>query len=189
MNPVTAIAVRRAATTGAALAATLVAHMLSGGMSGVVIVAPLIWASVVLLALPLSLVRRPTGPFRARRPAEVLVSLLLIQAATHVAMSTAPWAFGIVGHQHGLALGASALVAHAAAAVLLSALICFGERLLAAAVHVVRALLAPDRRSRLPRVGRVLSRCAGAPARIAHRPRTSRGPPVGRLVPAAVPCH
>lgn len=190
MNPTTATAIRGAAMTGAALGATLGAHLLSGHGPHVLPVAPLLWLSVVALAIPLSIARRRAARFRARGPVEILVVLLAGQAATHLLMGVAPWAFGLAGHQPGLALTVAALVAHAAAAVVLTALLCFGERLLAAAIQAARALVASVRRPRPARLPRLLACIVGAPSgRAAHRPRTSRGPPAGLLAPAGSHRH
>ena len=97
-----------------------------------------------------------------------LAILVAAQAAVHVAMSVAPWAFGLAPHHEpALAVGPAALAAHVAAAVVLAVLVARLERLLDRALRAVRAVrrwLA--RRPRPLRPGRVLRR---PPARAAAR--------------------
>lgn len=184
MNLVTASAIRRAALFAAALVATLVAHLAVGGVA-LMTVAPVMWIGMTGLCTFAAAVRRP-GRFRARRPAETCLWLVAAQAVLHVLMSWAPWAFGLAGHHHGALLTAGALAAHGAAAAVLAVLLCAGERLLAAAVTVVRTLAPSPRRSRgHGRPGRVLPMVSRiAPSRGVVGSWSSRGPPRPVVNPA-----
>ncbi|MFN8124017.1 MAG: hypothetical protein U0237_16525 [Thermoleophilia bacterium] len=183
MNPVTASAIRRAATFAAALVATLVAHLAAGGVE-LMAVAPVVWAGMTGLCTFAAAVRRPAR-FRARGPAQTCACLVAAQVALHVLMSWAPWAFGLTAHHHGAMLTAGALVAHGAAAVVLTVLLCAGERLLAAAVAVARILAPVARRRGHGRPGRVLALVSRiAPSRGVAGSWSSRGPPRAIVIPA-----
>ncbi len=185
MNPVTASAIRRAATFAAALLATLVAHLAVGGVE-LMSVAPVMWIGMTGLCTFAAAVRPRPERFRARGTARTCVCLVAAQAVLHMLMSWAPWAFGLAGHHHAALLTPGALVAHGAAAAVLAVLLCAGERLLAAAVAVVRILVPPARRSRgHGRPGRVLPMVSRvAPSRGVAGSWSSRGPPRVVAIPA-----
>jgi hypothetical protein len=172
-----AATVRRILTLAAALVATLGAHALTGEQLRPVPTAPLIWgasAALVVLAGP----RRPMA-WRRRSAPEILARLLVLQLVLHVAMTAAPWAFGLGVHHRPALLSAAALIAHGAAAVALTALLAYAERLLLAAQQLARAL----RRALAPRAsaGRHRTGPSIEARRVPPGPRLAgawaRGPP------------
>ena len=118
--------------------------------------------------------------FRPRGLGGSLAGMASAQAAVHMSMTWAPWAFGLAPHHHDAALiSAPAVMAHAAAALVLALLAVRLEAWLAraiAAVAAVRRWLAPH-----PAPARQDSPLAAGPAR-ASRPVLGggvacRGPP------------
>lgn len=178
MSPTTALALRRLAVAGGALAASLLAHCAALGDVAITPSAPVVWTG---LLAGVTLVGRRRG-WRRLGFGPSLLWMGSAQAAVHVAMNGAPWAFGLAPHHEpGLGLGMAVLVAHAGAAVVLAALLTWLEAGLERATALVR------------RVRRWLAGRAPAPAvfRLAglddraprSRPRAwvpCRGPPVLR---------
>ena len=77
--------------------------------------------------------------------------MVAAQALIHVAMTAAPWAFGLAPHHEGGALiGPGALAAHAAAAVVLALLAARLEAWLARATAAWRPCAAGSPRARRP---------------------------------------
>lgn len=186
MSPVTATALRRAAIASGALGATLVGHMLTLDGWRLLPIAPLLWLGIVALTIPTAAPWRGLAAFAAWRPAKVLLALGAAQAAFHLLVDAAPWTVGLVmGHQHGPVISPRAALVHLAIALVLWAVLCFGQALLVRAVAAARALLSPGPPRRPGRgSGRILGDVAAVPARWRHRARTSRGPPAGALRPA-----
>jgi hypothetical protein len=180
MSPLAAIALRRAAIATGALGATVVGHMLTSGGWGLLPIAPFLWMGILALVTLSTAHRGATAAFRRWSPVKILAVLVAGQGMFHVAADSAPWALGLTmtGHHHPPLVSARVVVVHVALAAAIWVALCFGQRLLATAVAVVRSLLAPE-----PRPGH-----AGPAARLrapalviggrrARRPRSSRGPP------------
>jgi hypothetical protein len=174
-----ALALRRAAFAAAAIAATLAAHraqddamVLSAGCLPVLL-------SVVCIAV---LTGPRHGTFSPRGPATTLVVLIVAQALLHLTMSAAPWVFGLTLHHTAALVGTRSLVAHLIAALVLTAVLHWWDRVLAGAVsatRVMRRLLRGcRRRGSAPGVLRV--RVVDRPAlRTVFAPACpTRGPPV-----------
>lgn len=179
MDPRVASAVRRSAILAAALVTTLFAHLVSGGGFVILPVAPLLWMNILSLAL-IAGPRRGATTFTARGPFVMLLLLMGAQLGMHLAMNAAPWAFGLMEHHSTGLITTTALAAHGAAAVVLSALLSWGERLLAAAVAVANAILGALQPPR-PAAARPAFRVPFSPLVVATHsacaPRSSRGPP------------
>jgi hypothetical protein len=172
-----ALAVRRGAIAASALAATLTAHAAGTGGLHFVLAAPLWWASLVGLAV---LLGRRAGGFRPRRPVATLGLLLLAQAALHLGVSTAPWAFGLEVHHATPLLTPAAVAAHVVAALALGALLARLDAILAGLSRAVRVLARLLRRSapgRPPRVAAPLGALVTAGAGVPATP-PARGPPI-----------
>jgi len=168
---------RRLLMLAAAMIATLGAHALTGDELRPVPTAPLTWGSLVALVV-LAGGRRQPPAWRRRSAPEILMRLVALQAMLHVAMTAAPWAFGLGVHHRPALLSATAVIAHGAAAAALTALLVHAERLLLVAQEVARAVrraLAPrtsaDRHRpavriearRVPRAPRILGTWARGP--------------------------
>lgn len=170
-------ALRRASIAAAGVTSAIVAHVAATGDLAVLPVAPALWAMLILLA---AVVGTRRSPFAARGVAVTAALVVASQAVMHVGMVLAPWAFGLQAHHADPLLTPASGLAHVAAAVVLVALIAWGERLLAALSRVARALLgaAPRR----PRIGRALRVVAPEslhiPMRVPVDAAPTRGPPV-----------
>jgi hypothetical protein len=172
MSPTTALALRRLAVAAGALAASLLAHCAALGDVAITPSAPVVWTG---LLAGVTLVGRRRG-WRRLGFGPNLLWMGSAQAVVHVAMSGAPWAFGLAPHHEpGLGLGMSVLVAHAGAALILAALLTWLEAGLGRATALVR-------RVRRWLAGRALAPAASRLAAFADRAPRSR--PLGR-----VPCR
>ncbi|MCC6831867.1 MAG: hypothetical protein IT200_11025 [Thermoleophilia bacterium] len=179
MQTRTAIVIRRSAILTGAITATVGVHVISAGHVAVLPAAPFGWLSIVAALIPLMTVAAPRT-FTARPPLVLLGITLTAQAAAHLAMSAAPWAFGLVEYHDPAPATPVALVAHLAAAVLLALLLAKGERILAAAVAVAQAIILtvlPAPRQRPRPSFRVPFSPLVLVTQAAGRPRSSRGPP------------
>src|SRR4051812_23605942 len=138
-----ALALRRLAVAGGALGASLLAHCTAAGDLRLTATAPIAWVGLLAVTTVAGGRRR----FRPRGLAGCLAAMLAAQALIHLAMTVAPWAFGLAPHHEGGAgIGPAALAAHAVAAVLLALLAARLEAWLARATAVlsaVRRWLAP----------------------------------------------
>lgn len=175
----TAIVIRRSAILTGAITATVGVHVVSAGHVAVLPAAPLGWLSIVAALMPLMTIAAPRA-VTARPPLVLLGIMLIAQAVAHLAMSAAPWAFGLVEYHDPAPATPVALLAHLAAAVLLALLLAKGERILAAAVAVAQALIlkiSPARRRRPRPAFRVPFNPLVLVTQAAGRPRSSRGPP------------
>jgi hypothetical protein len=132
-----ALALRRLVVAAGALGASVVAHCAAAGDLALTPRAPVAWAGLLAVVTLVG----PRRRFRPRGFAGSLAAMAVAQAAVHVAMTWAPWAFGLAPHHHDAALiGPRALVAHALAALALAALAAWLEGWLARAVAVLRAV-------------------------------------------------
>lgn len=170
-------ALRRASIAAAGVVSAISAHVAAMGELSVLPVAPALWAIVIALAAVLG---TRQAPFATRGLAATAALVVASQIMMHVGMVAAPWAFGLQSHHAEPLVTPGSALAHVAAAIVLIALVAWGERLLAALSRIAHALLAPAARRRLPALAaRII-----APARVhvpvrAHRRATpTRGPPV-----------
>lgn len=174
-----ALAVRRQVVAAGAIGASLAAHCAPGGGLELTRGAPVIWAGGLAMVTLLGGRRR----WRPRGFAGSLALMAGAQAAAHLAMSAAPWAFGLAVHHHGdVPVTPDAAVWHAAAALLLAALVTWLEalcgRAMALVVRLRRLLRARPRR---PAPARRLDRAGAPPPSVRARGRlTCRGPPLPR---------
>lgn len=166
-----ALALRRAALTTAALAATVAAHHAATGHTAVYAGAPALWLGFAALA---TLLGPRARRFRPRGTGTCLVLLLVAQLSAHAVLTHAPWALGLAGHPEAVNLSAGALVAHAAAAVLLTLLLTGVDAALADLCGIVRRLarLLPA----VPRRGTATA----APVVCIHQAWTASPPPSAR---------
>lgn len=132
-----ALALRRVLIAGGALGASLVAHCAAAGDLALTASAPVVWAGLLAMVTVIGARRR----LRPRGFAGSLALMAAAQAAIHLAMTWAPWAFGLMPHHPGAALiGPEALAAHAAAALLLAMLAAWLEGWLARAMAIARVV-------------------------------------------------
>jgi len=169
---------RRAAFATAALCATLLAHVTAGHGVHLLPIAPAIWLGLVSGA---ALAGPPRSTFRRLGATSVLTGAVALQAAVHVAMRAATWAFGL-SVAHIAPLDPGALAAHGAAGLLTAALLLAGKHLLEALSAVARRLAravpppAPDRGP--PRAHAAFGRHPGdgrPAAAVGARPTPHRG--------------
>jgi hypothetical protein len=171
------MSVRRAVLGAGVLTAALAAHLVAAPDAHAARGAPVLWAGLVALC---ALV----GPRRRWRARGLLHSASLaggLQIGAHVAMSAAPWAFGLSAHHAaGLMVDPRAIVPHLAAALMLAVVLNVLDRALGAARHIVNAiarlLRAPDRPTGRPCGHRPPSR-RRVPRGLASGSFASRGPP------------
>src|SRR5262245_19007530 len=176
ISPTQALAARRAMLVGAALGATLAAHAVASGGLHLLPAAPLAWGWM-LAAAALCGPRR--AAWRPRGAARLLALLVVWQAAMHLAMTAAPWAFGLSVHHRVDVLTPAGLAAHLAAALILALLLARAERLLGAAlaaVAAVRRLVARPAPGPRPTLPAPASAPTAAPA-AAPSALACRGPP------------
>lgn len=175
-----ASAARRGMLAAAVLVAALVAHAVGAGGLSIVPIAPAIWAMFIAAAVFVGI--QGGQLFRARGALATVMVLLVGQAALHVGITYAPWAFGLnIHHAADVLPGWGPVIAHVLAAVVLAVLIARAELLLAAALRVVQVLVGPARtpaaRGAAPRISSpVLVVCI--PAHGLRRALPRRGPPV-----------
>jgi hypothetical protein len=180
MHPVQALALRRVAIAGTGLASTLVAHAFAVGGLDVVPSAPLLWA---MMALGAGLCGS-RGGFLPRSFTHTAVLLLAVQTALHALLVAAPWTLGLAAHHHAIpVIDPRSVAVHMLAALLLAFLLRGADRALATAIAIVRVLTGPERRRTVPRpFERVRARAVPLRSSDAHRPRSSRGPPIEALL-------
>jgi hypothetical protein len=174
-----ALALRRLVVAGGALSASLLAHCAAAGDLRLTAAAPVAWGGLLAVTTVVGARRR----FRPRGIAGCLAAMVAAQAVIHVAMTYAPWAFGLAPHHHGGALiGPGALAAHAAAAVVIALLAARLEAWLARATAVmaaVRRWLAPRQAAR-PGIARLRPLAARTPRPLPLGAVPGRGPPALR---------
>lgn len=177
MHHAQAHALRRAAVALAVILATLAAHVAGMGWHGLTPRAPFMAGFAVAAA---SLIGRRDHPFRARGVPATLLSLVLLQAAAHAVLATAPWVMGLSMH-HAVGMPSTAmLVAHLVAAVALTGVLRHLDTALERATTIVRAvrrLLAAARPAAQRRDERLQSAPLCVPRSRPGRTAPSRGPP------------
>ena len=175
-----ATAARRGLLVSAVLIAALVAHAVASGGLSIIPIAPAIWIMLVVCAALAGL-----GGTRVFRPRGALVTLAVLlggQAVLHLGLTYAPWAFGLnIHHEAALVPGLAPIAAHVVAAVVLALVIARAERVLAAAIRIVRALVAtpaPRRRRSGAPPSLVADLVVRVPAHGLRRALPRRGPPL-----------
>lgn len=172
-------AARRASIAAAGISSAIAAHVVSMGGMDILPVAPALWAMLIAVVAVLGTRR---APFVARGLGVTAVLVVASQVAMHVAMVAAPWAFGLAAHHAEPLLTPASAVAHVVAAVVLIALVAWGERLLAALSAVARAVLGAVAARPARRPGTVARLHPVRLSRVARRAFVralpSRGPPV-----------
>ncbi len=188
MNAVIALALRRVALVGTGLAATLVAHAAAVDGARVAPYGPVLWGMLLLGAAMCGGRRR----FRPRSHAATAALLAGLQTLLHAVLVVAPWALGLAPHHHALpVIDARSVAVHVVVALLLALLLRRADLVLAAATRVVavvaRALAPPRARTTRRAAPRLRAWVAPARSRARHRPRSSRGPPIGHLPAGPAP--
>lgn len=162
----------------AGLVSALVAHVVAFGEIDLLPIAPALWGMLIGIAAVLG----TRAPGFVTRAWPVTVGLVVAsQAAMHIGMVEAPWAFGLRIHHEESLVTPAMLVTHLVAAVVLVAAVCWFDRLLGVLSRVVSAVISavPAR----PAARRLVTRVAlpAAPrVRVAglRRAIPSRGPPL-----------
>ena len=177
MSATRAHAARRALVASAGVASAITAHAVTMGGLDLLPIAPALWAMAIGLA---ALIGTRSRPFRARGIALTALLVVAPQVVMHAGMVAAPWAFGLTVHHAEPFISPASAVAHVVAAIVLIALVAWGERLLAAVSAVARAVLGDvPRRRRIAVVTRL--RVPAEPSWATgglRRAIPSRGPPV-----------
>lgn len=179
LSPARAHAARRASIAAAGVVSAIAAHMAAMGEMAILPVAPALWAMFIGLAAVIGTRR---APFAVRGIGITALLVLASQMVMHVGMVTAPWAFGIAAHHAEPMLTPASAAAHVVAALVLVALVAWGERLLAALMSAARALVAipmarpPRRPGAVARISPVASQHPLHGGFLIATP--SRGPPV-----------
>ena len=165
----------RALLALACLVPTVAAHAAAGGARPT--------PTFGLVCLSIATVAASAGPWRPppRTSFPRMLALMLVgQAVAHVALTSAPWAFGLEAHHASPALSSGYALGHVLVAVWLAGLLALAEHLLAAAL----ALLCAVRRmvigtGRVGALGCPID--PGGPIRLLARdraPARPRGPPL-----------
>lgn len=156
----------------------MVAHVVAFGGIEMLPIAPALWGMLIGIAAVLG--SRSTV-FAARAWPVTLGLVFASQAAMHIGMVEAPWAFGLRIHHEESLVTPAMLVTHMLAGVVLVVAVCWFDRLLGVLSRVVRAVVGalPVR----PRASRVTVRISipAAPRTRAlglRRAIPSRGPPL-----------
>ncbi|MGD9695105.1 MAG: hypothetical protein AB7V42_05535 [Thermoleophilia bacterium] len=186
MHPALALALRRAAFAAAALAITLGGHAFTADGFAVRPAAPVLWALLLLVAALCGGHRR----FRARSFPATGAILIAAQALLHVAMTGAPWLFGIAPHHPPeLLIDVRSAALHGAVALVLALMLHGLDRALATAVAVIRRLRGIWAAACAARFAERVAPSHRPPlSREAAGPRSSRGPPARtRVRPVVLP--
>lgn len=171
-------AARRASVAAAGLVSALVAHVVAFGEIDLLPIAPALWGMLIGIAAVLG----TRAPGFVTRAWPVTVGLVVAsQAAMHIGMVEAPWAFGLRIHHEESLVTPAMLVTHLVAAVVLVAAVCWFDRLLGVLSRVVSAVI-----SAIP--ARPAARCLVTRVALPAAPRVrvaglrraipSRGPPL-----------
>lgn len=187
VDPVTASAARRGLVVAGGLGATLLSHAVASGPLEVLPVAPLLWITLVALAVLPGFAARAAAAFTSWGTPRIVAVLAAAQLGFHLLLTAAPWALGVTPH-HALGpdVDPRAVAVHLAAALVLTLLIRRGQRWVERAVAVVATIVdavAPraPRRPRAP-FSTALPDLHVAVARPGWRgARSSRGPPASPL--------
>lgn len=172
-----ALAVRRLLLIALALTATLAAHADCAGGLSLTPAAPVVWGTACCLAV--------LAPRRGRRWSEwsapgLLWRLAVLEGGLHLALTAAPWAFGVRVHHAPPPVGPRMLIAHACAALILALVFYGAQRLLSLAQGIVRAVRRVLRAAHRPGApcGAPAPWRTPRPAVARVRSRAPRGPPV-----------
>ncbi len=170
-------AARRAMLAAAGLASAIIAHVVAMGDLAMLPVAPALWLTFVALAAVIGTRRRT---FAARGLAVTALLVLASQFVVHAGMTAAPWAFGLQAHHAAPLLTPGMALAHVAAALVLIAVVVFGERMLAALSRVIGPITGTPRPPVLPVVVACIAPlCPVRPqAAVAITSAPTRGPPI-----------
>lgn len=129
----------------------------------------------------ISVAFRPRRLFRQRGLGALLLAQLALQGLLHLAMSGAPWAFGLPPHPGVVVIDEGALLPHLIAALVL-ALVCLGvDRMLATALDAIaflRQLVQTiPQGGRAPRWDRVSANSIATTDLRSANPGAARAPP------------
>jgi len=177
--PEQALALRRLLLTVAGLTGTLVAHALCSGGLVVAPAAPLVWGSIGCLAVVAG-PRRRRPLWREWPPLGLLARVVAVELALHVALTAAPWAFGITVHHSPDLVAPTTLAAHGAAGLVLALALMAAQHVLSAAQDIIDALRRVLRVTGAvgpPRIA-AAAHTQTAPSPLRRRPLGARGPPV-----------
>jgi hypothetical protein len=184
MDPVTAAATRRGLVVAGGLGATLASHAVASGPLEMLPVAPLLWVTLVALAVLPGFAQRAASAFVSWSTPRIILVLAAAQIGFHLLLTAAPWTLGVTPHHAiGADLDPRAVVVHLLAALVLTLVIRRGQRLVDRVVAVVAAIVqhAAAPRPRAP-VATPLPDLHVAVARPGWRgARSSRGPPPRQL--------
>jgi hypothetical protein len=188
MDPLNAAAARRGLVVAGGLGATLASHAIASGPVEMLPVAPLLWLTLVALAVLPGVARRAATAFVSWGTPRIVVALAGAQLGFHLLLGAAPWTLGVTPHH---ALGADmdprAVAVHLVAALLLTLVIRRGQQMVDRAVAAVATIIdavAPTARPSRASLSAPLPDVHVAVARPGWRgARSSRGPPA-RALPA-----
>ncbi|MGE0027288.1 MAG: hypothetical protein AB7O78_07330 [Thermoleophilia bacterium] len=188
MDPAVASAARRGVVVAGGLGATLLSHAIASGPVEMLPVAPMLWVTLVALAVLPGFAARAASAFTAWGTPRIVAALAAAQIGFHLLLSAAPWALGVTPHHTlGADLDPRAVAVHLAAALVLTLVIRRGQRwveraiaVVATLVEAVTPLVRPQRRrasfsTPLPDLHSVVARPGWRGA------RSSRGPPASPL--------
>ncbi len=173
-----ALALRRSLLVLFGLGATLAAHAYCSGGVAITLAAPMAWGSLGCLALIVGARRHRV--WREWSPLGLLVRIVVVELVLHVALTAAPWAFGIQVHHAPALLAPTTLLAHGAAGLVLALALMTAQHILSAAQRFVQALRRALRMTGAAFPSRAATRLSPdalvtAPQRRAHG---ARGPPL-----------
>ena len=173
-----ALAARRGLLAGGVLAAALAAHLSALADTRLIAGAPALWLALIAVAALVG----PRRGWRPRHPGTTFAAALTGQLALHMAMSVAPWAFGMSAHHaSGLAVDPRALIPHLVAAGAIAALLAVFDALLGGVRRIAGALIRVLERRPSRSAVRPSGRVAAPHVRIPRGPAggafASRGPP------------
>lgn len=173
-----ALALRRGLMGGGVLGLSLMAHIAAVGDARIAPGGPVVWAGLVAIIALMG----PRTRWRRRTLMATWTMAATLQLGAHVAMSAAPWAFGLsVHHEAGLLMGPEAWAPHIAAALVLALAVGVLEDLLGCVRRFVGAI-ARRRATNVASIGRPVRLSWPRPPRgPASRPWACRGPPLVRV--------
>jgi hypothetical protein len=187
MDPATASAARRGVVVAGGLGATLLSHAIASGPVEMLPVAPLLWITLVAVAVLPGFAARAAAAFTAWGTPRIIAALAAAQIGFHLLLSAAPWTLGVMPHHTlGADLDPRAVVVHLVAALLLTLVIRRGQRWVeraAAVVATVVGVVAPraPRRARASFSTPLPDLDVAVPRAGRRGTRSSRGPPASPL--------
>jgi len=164
----------------AGLTGTLVAHAVCSGGLVIAPAAPLVWGSICCIAVIAGARpgRHPRPMWREWSPAGLLARLVAVEMALHLALTGAPWAFGVTVHHSPDLIAPATLAAHGVAALVLALALMAAQHVLSAAQNLIDALR---------RVLRVTGATGPPRSRAPHRTHRPPAAPGRRLLGARGP--